>query len=112
MSAKSLELLKGTVDVLILKTLSWNPMHGFSISNWIRDTTDGTLGLEDAALYQALHRLERKGWIEGEWGLSDNNRRAKYYHLTGKGRAQLKAQTAVWDRYAKAVFTVLGAAQP
>ena len=112
MAGKSLELLKGTVDVLILKTLSWNPMHGFAISNWIGDITDGTLGLEDAALYQALHRLERKRWIEGEWGLSDNNRRAKYYQLTSKGRAQLKAQTAVWHRYAKAVFTVLGTAQP
>ncbi len=103
-------LLQGTVDVLILKTLSWQPMHGFAISRWIRQRTDGVLGLEDAALYQALHRLERKVWVESAWGLSENNRRAKYYQLTSAGRAQLRAETTTWRRYAAAVASVIDAA--
>ncbi|MEJ7811506.1 MAG: PadR family transcriptional regulator [Gemmatimonadaceae bacterium] len=100
-------LLQGTVDVLILKTLSWQPMHGFAVSRWIRQRTDGVLGLEDAALYQALHRLERRGWVEAEWGLSENNRRAKFYVLTPAGRRQLRAEDGVWRRYAAAVSKVL-----
>ena len=100
-------LLQGTVDVLILKTLQESPMHGYGVSRWIRERTDGVVGLEDAALYQALHRLEAKGWLEAEWGLSDNNRRAKYYRLTREGRKQLRAETASWRRYAKAVLGVL-----
>ncbi len=102
-----LELLQGTLDVLILKTLSWTPAHGYGISRWIRQRTDGVLGIEDAALYQALHRIERRGWIESEWGLSENNRRAKYYQLTTEGRKQLRAETATWRQYAAAVFKVL-----
>ena len=82
MGRDSLELLQGTLDVLILKTLSWQPMHGYGVSRWIRRRTDDVLAVEDAALYQALHRLERKGWIDSEWGVSENNRRAKYYQLT------------------------------
>ena len=78
MANESMELVKGTVDVLILKTLSWKPMHGFAISEWISDTTGGDLGLQEGALYKALHRLERQGGIAGGWGLSENNRRAKY----------------------------------
>ncbi|MEP6690599.1 MAG: PadR family transcriptional regulator [Gemmatimonadaceae bacterium] len=107
MSRTPLELLQGTLDVLILKTLSWTTMHGYAISRWIRQRTDGVLGIEDAALYQALHRLERRGWIEAEWGLSENNRRAKYYQLTTEGRKQLRAETATWRQYAAAVFKVL-----
>ncbi len=107
MSPRALDLLQGTVDVLILKTLSWQPMHGYAVSRWIRERTDGVLALEDAALYQALHRLERQGWIESEWGLSENNRRAKYYQLTREGRRQLRAETATWRQYAAAVFKVL-----
>ena len=107
MARESLDLLQGTLDVLILKTLSWQPMHGYAISRWIRQRTDDVLAVEDAALYQALHRIERKGWIESEWGLSENNRKAKYYQLTAEGRRQLRAEAATWRRYAEAVFKVL-----
>ncbi len=100
-------LLQGTVDVLILKTLQHSPMHGYGVSRWIRERTEGVVGLDDAALYQALHRLASKGWIEAEWGLSENNRRAKYYQVTPKGREQLRAETAAWRRYATAVLSVL-----
>ena len=102
-----LDLLQGTLDVLILKTLSWGAMHGYAVSRWIRQRTDDVLAVEDAALYQALHRLERRGWIEAEWGLSENNRRAKYYRLTAEGRRQLRAEATTWRRYAEAVFKVL-----
>lgn len=107
MAQTSLGLLQGTLDVLILKTLSWAPMHGYGVSQWIRQRTDGVLGIEDAALYQALHRLNRKGFIEAEWGLSDNNRKAKYYQLTKAGRQQLRAETSTWRLYAEAIFKVL-----
>ena len=107
MARDSLDLLQGTLDVLILKTLSWQPMHGYGVSRWIRQRTDDVLAVEDAALYQALHRLERRGWVESEWGLSENNRKAKYYQLTTEGRRQLRAEAATWRRYAEAVFKVL-----
>ncbi|HVR97971.1 MAG TPA: PadR family transcriptional regulator [Thermoanaerobaculia bacterium] len=107
MARASMDLLQGTVAVLILKTLSWESMHGYDISRWIRQRTDGVLGLEDAALYQALHRLEKKGWIEAEWGLSENNRRAKFYRLTDEGRRELQLEASNWRRYAEAVFKVL-----
>ena len=107
MARKAATLLQGTVDVLILKTLQEGPMHGYGVSRSIRERTDGVVGLEDAALYQALHRLEAKSWIEAEWDLSENNRRAKYYRLTPKGRKQVRAETATWRRYAKAVLSVL-----
>ena len=103
----SSSLLQGTVDVLILTTLQHGPMHGYGVSRWIRERTEGVVGLDDAALYQALHRLASKGWIEAEWGLSENNRRAKYYQVTPKGREQLRAETAAWRRYATAVLSVL-----
>ena len=112
MTTESMELVKGTVDVLILKSISWHPMHGFGVSEWISKTTDGTLGIQDAALYKALHRLESRGSIAGQWGLSDNNRRAKYYRLTARGRAQLNAKSADWRLYARAVFQVLEASTP
>jgi transcriptional regulator len=102
-----MDLLQGTLDVLILKTLSWQAMHGYGISRWIRQRTDQVLSVEDAALYQALHRLERKGLIESEWGLSENNRRAKYYQLTSAGRTQLSAEASEWRQYAEAIFKVL-----
>ncbi len=107
MSRSAMNLLQGTLDVLILRTLSDEAMHGFGISKWIRERTDGVLGVEDAALYQALHRIERKGWIEAEWGLSENNRRAKYYQLTASGRRQLKKDTTSLRRYVDALFKVL-----
>lgn len=105
--ADGLGLMQGTVDVLILKTLAWTPMHGYGISVWLRDRTNGELVLEDAALYQALHRLERKGLVESEWGVSDLNRRAKFYSITRTGRAQLKNETAAIKRYVNALYKVL-----
>ena len=107
MARESLGLLQGTVDVLILKTLTLQSMHGYGISQWIRERTDGALGVEDAALYQALHRLERKGWVESEWGVSDSNRKAKFYTITREGRRQLQADVAELRRYVDALFKVL-----
>ena len=107
MSHTTLSLLQGTVDLLILRALQGGPGHGYSVSRWVRERTDGVLSMEDAALYQALHRLERKGWIEAEWGVSENNRRAKYYALTAEGRRQLRSEVALWRRYAEAVFKVI-----
>jgi transcriptional regulator len=104
---ESLALMQGTVDVLILKTLAWAPMHGYGISMWLRDRTNGDLLVEDAALYQALHRLERKGWVESEWGISDSNRRAKFYSITRAGRTQLRKETAAIQRYVAALYKVL-----
>ena len=105
-----MDLLQGTLDVLILKTLSWQPMHGYAISRWIRQRTDDVLTVEDAALYQALHRLERKGLIESEWGLSENNRRAKYYQLTTRGRQLMRVEVREWERYVEAVGKVISTA--
>jgi PadR family transcriptional regulator PadR len=107
MATKPMELLQGTLDVLILRTLAWNAMHGYAVSRWIRERTDGTLEIEDAPLYKALHRLEHTGCVDAEWGLSENNRRARYYSLTARGRKQLKAEESAWRRYAAAVFKVL-----
>ena len=101
---RSLKLIKGTVDILILKALSRGPHHGYAVSQWIRE-----LGLEDAALYQALHRLEAKEWISSEWGQSENNRRAKFYRLTAAGRRELAAGSSLYRRYVAAVFRVLDA---
>ena len=103
------DLLHGTLDVLVLKTLSWGPMHGYAIAQWIEERTRGDLEIVDAALYKSLHRLQGSGAVGSEWGLSANNRRAKYYSLTVKGRNLLKAESATWRRYAAAVFRVLEA---
>ena len=107
MARESLGLVQGTVDVLILQTLTWSAMHGYGISQWIRQRTEGALNVEDAALYQALHRLERKGWVESEWGISDTNRRAKFYSITSEGRRQLQQDVAALRRYVDALFKVL-----
>ncbi|MEO7101757.1 MAG: PadR family transcriptional regulator [Gemmatimonadaceae bacterium] len=101
------DLLHGTLDVLVLKTLSWGPMHGYAIATWIEQRTDGTLDIVDAALYKSLHRLEHSGAVAAEWGLSENNRRAKYYSLTPHGRQLMRAETATWRRYVVAVSAVL-----
>src|ERR1700742_2787222 len=112
-AASDLDLLQGTVDVMILKALSWGAMHGFGVAKWIRHTTDDVLQLEDSALYPALHRMEHRGLIAADWGLTENNRRAKYYTLTAKGRQQLRARVSSLDRYASAVSKVIHAtAQP
>jgi PadR family transcriptional regulator len=110
MSHTTLSLLQGTVDLLLLRALHGGPAHGYSVSRWVRDRTEGVLAIEDAALYQALHRLEARGWIEADWGLSENNRRAKYYSLTAEGRRELRAEVTTWKRYAEAVFKVLDTA--
>jgi len=101
------ELLQGTVDILILRALTRESMHGYAISRWLNDRSDGVLAVDGAALYQALHRLEHRQWVTPSWGLSENNRKAKYYALTSSGRAQLRADSAVWRRYAEAVSKVL-----
>ncbi len=102
-----LSLLQGTVDVLILRTLAWGPMHSYAVARWIRERSAGELDLEDAPLYKALHRLEHAGALVAEWGVSENNRRARYYRLTTRGRAMLKQHERDWRRYAAAVFRVL-----
>lgn len=109
MARKPADLLHGTLDALVLKTLSWGPMHGYAISRWIEERTRQVLTIEDAALYKSLHRLEANGTLESEWGVSDNNRRARYYRLTPRGRAELRAETDTWRQYAAAVFSVLEA---
>jgi transcriptional regulator len=91
----------------VLRTLSWGPLHGYAVARLIRDRSDSTFLVEEGALYPALHRLERKRLVESTWGVSENNRRAKYYQLTARGRAQLKAELATWQRYVKAVAGVL-----
>src|SRR5438128_1451049 len=108
-ASPDLDLLQGTLDVMILKALSWGPMHGFGVAKWIRRTTDDVLQIEDSALYPALHRMAHRGLIDADWGLTENNRRAKYYTLTTKGRQQLRARVSTWDRYAHAVSKVIHA---
>jgi PadR family transcriptional regulator, regulatory protein PadR len=103
------ELLQGTLDVLILKTLSWGPRHGYGVARWLEETTDETLRIEEGSLYPALYRMERKDWIEAEWGLSELGRKAKFYRLTPAGRARLRAEAAGWRRFSWAVSKVLGA---
>lgn len=103
----NLDLLQGTLDLLVLKTLAWGPMHGYAVARWIRETTRDELDVEDGALYTALHRMEKRGWIAAEWGVSENNRKAKFYRLTAAGRTQLRGQTAAFERYARAVFRIL-----
>ena len=107
MPTPDLDLLQGTLDVLVLKTLTWGPRHGYAVARWIAETTDDALQVEEGALYTALHRLEKRGWVESEWGLSENNRRAKFYQLTAAGRGALRAQARRWTQYAEAVFKVL-----
>ena len=104
---QDLDLVRGTFDLLILKTLGWGPMHGLGILNWIQDNSRGSLQIEEGALYPALHRMEHRGWISAEWGVSENRRRAKYYRLTTLGRRMLRARTESWERLVSAVGKVL-----
>jgi transcriptional regulator len=108
MTASSLPILQGTLDLIVLRALGGAPEHGYGIATVVRARTGGELAIEDAALYQALHRLERQGLIEAEWRASDNNRRARYYTLTRAGRKRLVRQTAQWRRYARALDALLG----
>ena len=105
----STDLLQGTLDVLVLKALSWGPRHGHAVARVIRDTTSGALEVTDGSLYVALHRLEEQELVEGEWGLSDKGKRAKFYTLTTAGRQHLRAESAAWRRYAESVTRMLTA---
>ena len=100
-------LLKGTLDLLILKTLSWGPMHGYGIVTWLERQSDGALGVEDNALYQALQRLEARELVTAEWGVTENNRRARYYRLTATGRRELRSQSETWLRYVESVSSIV-----
>jgi PadR family transcriptional regulator, regulatory protein PadR len=101
------QLLQGTLELLILKTLSREKLNGFAISQWIRERTDEEILVEEGAMYPALHRLERRGLISGEWGVTENNRKARYYRLTAAGRRELRVQERRWSRYVNAVARVL-----
>lgn len=109
MFARDSGLLQGTVELLVLKTLTWAPMHGYGIAQWIESATDDVLRVEEGSLYPALYRMTRKGWIKGEWGVTENNRRAKYYRLTEEGRRQFGEQSHGWARLAAAVSQAVGA---
>lgn len=102
-----LPVLKGTLDLLVLRALSWTPMHGFEIVTWLERAGNGSLDIEDSALYQAVYRLEEKGLLQAEWGVTENNRRARYYKLTPAGRAHLRAEIKNWVQYAGTVTEIL-----
>jgi len=106
---QKLALVRGTLDVLVLRALNWGPMHGFEITTWLEDQSGGKLGVDDGALYHALVRLEERGLIDADWGETANGRRARYYRLTASGRSYLKAETAKWLEYASAVTGILTA---
>lgn len=106
-SRGTLPLMKGTLDLLVLKALSDEPRHGYGIAVWLEERSAGTLGVEDSAIYQALHRLEGRRLVEAEWGTTENNRRARYYRLTARGREELEAEADVWRRYADSVASIL-----
>jgi PadR family transcriptional regulator len=112
MDTAKLEFVRGTLDVLILKALVWGPLHGYAITNLIRRQSDDALLLEEGTLYPALWRLESKGLLDAEWGLSENNRKAKFYRLTPEGRRQLRHEVKTWEAYAAAVAKILSATQP
>lgn len=107
--ASDQDILRGTLDLLVLKALSWGTAHGYGVARWIEFATDDALAVGEGTLYPALHRLEERGWVESQWGLSENNRRAKFYSLTKAGRAQLRVEADSWRRYAAAVFSALDA---
>jgi PadR family transcriptional regulator PadR len=109
MTTDGLDLLQGTLDVLVLRALAGKPQHGYAVARFIRDSSDGTFRIIDGALYTALHRLEERGWVESEWGLSEKGKRAKFYRLTTVGRRALRNEAATWERYVDAVGKVLRA---
>ena len=107
MAATSMDLVQGTLDLLVLRTLAWGPTHGYGVARWIQHITNDVLRVEEGSLYPALHRLEKRGLVKSSWGLSENNRRAKYYEITAQGRATLTRESATWATYAAAVGKVL-----
>ena len=112
MADAEIDLLRSSLDLLVLKALFWGPMHGYAISEWIEGATSSLLLLEEGTLYPALHRVERRGWIKSEWGVSENNRRAKFYTLTAAGRARYRAEAPLWHRYAEAIAVALRRTSP
>jgi PadR family transcriptional regulator PadR len=112
MADAEIDLLRSSLDLLVLKALTWGPMHGYAISEWIESATGSLLLVEEGTLYPALHRLERRGWIASDWGVSDNNRRAKFYKLTAAGRGRYRAEWTVWQRHAAAIADALRRAGP
>jgi PadR family transcriptional regulator, regulatory protein PadR len=111
MARASVDLLQGTLDLIVLKALSWKPMHGFGLARWIQLTTDDVLQVEEGSLYPALYRLENRGLIKASWALTENGRRAKYYKLTATGRRQLVAETHSWDQLSGAIAKIMAAQQ-
>jgi PadR family transcriptional regulator PadR len=109
MAPSSIDLLRGTLDLIVLKTLSWGPMHGFGIARWIQLTTEDVLQVEEGSLYPALYRMENRGWIKAQWALTENGRRAKYYRLTVVGRRQLAAESASWEQMSVAMGKIMSA---
>ena len=107
MTHRDVDLIQGTLNVLILRALSWGPANGYAVAQWVRETTDSDIEIDEGALYPALHRMEHRGWVEPEWRLSPNNRRAKYYRLTPEGRRALKERVQSWERLVSAVGKVL-----
>ncbi len=112
MSATTENLLRGTLDMVILKSLTWGALHGYAITEWIQAATGGELLIEEGTLYPALHRLEKKGYVEADWGLSDKNRKAKFYQLTPPGKQQLGMETRTWQRYADAIARAMSCSVP
>lgn len=106
----SLDLLQGTLDLLVLKTLAWGPAHGYDIARWIQQVTGDVLRVEEGSLYPALHRLQKRKLLKSSWGLSRNNRRAKYYEITARGREALAREASEWSSFTKAVATVMTSA--
>jgi PadR family transcriptional regulator PadR len=107
----SIDLMQGSLDVIVLKTLTWQPMHGFGIARWIQRVTDDALQVEEGSLYPALYRMENKGWIKADWRVTENNRRAKYYRLTAAGKRQLATESETWDVFAEAMTKIMRATQ-
>jgi transcriptional regulator len=107
MTARELELLQGTLDVLVLRALAWGPKHGYAVARFIREGSKDAFKVLDGALYTSLHRMEERGWVESEWGTSDKGKRAKFYRITQAGRRALKAETESWNQYVAAVAGVM-----
>jgi PadR family transcriptional regulator PadR len=112
MRRNAIDLLQGSLDVIVLKTLSWQPMHGFGIARWIQRVTDDVLQVEEGSLYPSLYRMENKGWVKAEWRVTENNRRAKYYRLTAAGRKQLAESSTTWTTFAEAMAKIMAAVVP
>ena len=112
MPGTQVELVQGSLDIIVLKTLSWHPMHGFGIARWIQQTTDDVLQVEEGSLYPSLYRMENKGWVKAEWRITENNRRAKFYRLTAIGKRQLTDQSEKWETFVIAMSKILRSSTP